>query len=50
MLLAGRVVDVQVSEPLPTAADAHNLAIVFGAAVNDFLDHGVKAGNIASSG
>ena len=48
--LAGRIVEVDVGQALPAAANAGDFDALGGAAVNDVFDDGVETGNITASG
>ena len=48
--LLGRIVEVEMGEALPAAANAGDFDALVGAAVDDVLDDGVETGNITASG
>ena len=50
VLLAGRIVRIQVREAFPAAANTHNLAAVFRAPVDYFFDDRIQPGNVAAAG
>ena len=47
--LALRVVEVEMGQALPAAANADDFAVEFGGAVGDFLDHRVKTRDVAAA-
>ena len=46
---ARRVVEIDVGQTFPTAANTDDLPFVFGAAIHHALDNGIEAGHVAAS-
>src|SRR5579883_3607215 len=50
LVLAFRLLEIEIRQPLPTPAYADHLATVFRGAIGDFFDDRVQSGNVASAG
>ena len=46
---AGRIIEIQVRQGLPAAAEAHDLDIILAAAIGHGLDDCIEAGDVATA-